>query len=116
MFTEPGTPVERDIKHKIDLLPGATPPAQRQYRLSPVELAEIRRQLDSYLAKGWVHPSCSPYGAPVLFARKADGSLHMCVDYRALNQQTVKDKYPLPQIDDLLDRLAHANVISSIDL
>ena len=86
VFAEPGTPVERAIKHKIDIQPGSVPPAQRQYRLSPAKLAEVRRQLDDYLAKGWVRPSCSPYGAPILFARKADGSLRMCVDYRALNR------------------------------
>ena len=86
MFAEPGTPVERSIKHRIDIEPGATPPAHRQYRLSPAELAEVRRQLDMYLEKGWVRPSCSPYGVPILFARKADGSLRMCVDYRALNK------------------------------
>ena len=72
--------------------------------------------MDDYLAKGWIRPSTSPYGAPVLFARKPDGSLRMCIDYRALNKQTRKDKYPLPRIDDLLDRLSKATVFSTLDL
>ena len=84
--------------------------------MSPTELAEVRRQLDDYLQKGWIRPSTSPYGAPILFVRKKDGSLRMCVDYRALNAQTILDKYPLPRIEDLLDRLACAKCISSLDL
>ena len=116
LFAEPGTPPERDVKHAVDILPDSKPPAQRTYRMSPAELAEVRRQLDKYLEKGWVRPSTSPYGAPILFVRKKDGTLRMCVDYRALNKQTRLDKYPLPRIDDLLDRLSSARVISSIDL
>ena len=84
--------------------------------MSPSELAEVRKQLDEYLAKGWVRPSTSPYGAPILFVRKKDGSLRMCIDYRALNKQTKPDRYPLPRIDDLLDRLTRAFYLSSIDL
>ena len=116
IFEDPGKPPPRQVKHRIDLLPGARPPAQRTYRMSPTELAEVRRQLDGYLEKGWIRPSTSPYGAPILFVRKKDGSLRMCVDYRALNAQTILDKYPLPRIEDLLDRLARANCISSLDL
>ena len=116
LFEEPGAPPPRAITHKIEVAPGAKPPAQRTYRMSPTELAEVRRQLDSYLAKGWVRPSVSPYGAPILFVCKKDGTLRMCIDYRALNKQTVRDQYPLPRIDDLLDRLSKARVISSIDL
>ena len=86
------------------------------YRTSPTKLAEVRRQLDEFLSKGWIRPSTSPYGAPVLFVRKKDGSLRMCIDYRALNKQTRLDKYPLPRIDDLLDRLCEAKVLSSINL
>ena len=84
--------------------------------MSPTELAEVRHQLDNYLQKGWIRPSTSPYGAPILFVRKKDGSLRMCIDYRTLNTQTVLDKYPLPRIEDLLNRLARAHCISSLDL
>ena len=71
--------------------------------MSLVELAEVRKQLDEYLSKGWIRPSTSPYGASILFSRKKDGTLRMCIDFRALNQQTKPDKYLLPRIDDLLD-------------
>ena len=114
IFVEPGTPPARQVKHNIELYPGVHPPAQRTYRMSPTELAEVRRQLDGYLHKGWIRPSTSPYGAPILFVWKKDGSLRMYVDYHALNAQTVLDKYPLPRIEDLLDRLARAHCISSL--
>lgn len=84
--------------------------------MSPAELAEVRRQLDEYLEKGFIKPSTSPYGAPILFARKKDGTLRMCVDYRALNKMTKRDAYPIPRIDDLLDRLTNATIFSKIDL
>ena len=86
LFQEPGTPPKRSITHKIEVLPGSKPPAQRTYRMSPSELAEVRRQLDTYIEKGWVRPSTSPYGAPILFVRKKDNTLRMCIDYRALNK------------------------------
>ena len=86
------------------------------YRMSPAELAEVCRQLDGYLSKGWVIPSSSSYGAPILFVRKKDGTLRICIEHRALNKQTKLDWYPLPKIDDLLDRLDNSGVISSIDL
>ena len=76
----------------------------------------MRKQLDTYLEKGWIRPSSSPYGAPILFACKKDGSLRMCVDFRALNLQTRKDVYPLPRIEDLLDRLTRAHYFTKIDL
>ena len=79
-------------------------------------MAEVRRQLDEYLEKGFIRPSTSLYGAPMLFARKKDGTLRMCVDYRALNKNTKKDAYPIPRIDDLLDRLQKARIFSKIDL
>ena len=84
--------------------------------MSPAELAEVRRQLDDYLAKGFIQPSTSLYGAPILFARKKDGTLQMCVDYRSLNKMTKKDVYPIPRIDDLLDRLTDVTIFSNIDL
>ena len=84
--------------------------------MSPTELAKVCRQLDDYLAKGFIQPSTSPYCAPILFARKKDGTLRMCVDYRSLNKMTKKDVYPIPRIDDLLDRLTNATIFSKIDL
>lgn len=86
------------------------------YRLSPAELQEVKTPVKYLLEKGFIQPSTSPYGSPVLFVPKANGKLRMCIDYRALNKITVKNKYPLPRIDDLLDRLQGATVFSSIDL
>ena len=71
--------------------------------MSPVELAEVRKQLDEYLSKGWIRSRTFPYGGPILFAKKRYGTSRICIDYRALNQQTRLDKYPLPRINDLLD-------------
>ena len=84
--------------------------------MSTVELADDRRQLDEYLAKGWIRPSCSLYAAPIVFIRKKTGELCMMVDYRALNRQTKKDIYSLPRIDDLLVKLSQATCLSAIDL
>ena len=112
----PGMPVERAITHKIELEPGARPPYHHQYRVSAAELAKVRHQLDDYLEKGWIRPSSSSYGAPIVFIRKNTGELHMMVDYRAPNCQTKKDIYPLPRIDDLLDKLSKAMCLSAIDL
>ena len=84
--------------------------------MSPKELDELKKQLDDLLAKGLIQPSKSPYGAPVLFVKKKDGSMRMCVDYRALNKQTIKNKYPLPRIEELLDRLHGAKCFSGLDL
>ncbi|GJP78554.1 hypothetical protein CLOP_g8845, partial [Closterium sp. NIES-67] len=86
------------------------------YRLSPTELTDMKKQIEYLLAKGLIRPSTSPYGAPVLFTPKPDGSLRMCIDYRALNKQTIKNKYPIPRIDDLLDQLRGATVFSKLDL
>ena len=116
VFEPPGMPVECAINHKIELEPGDTPPYHRQYCVSAAELAEVRRQLDEYLEKGWIRLSSSPYGAPIVFIRKKTGELRMTVDYRALNCQTKKDIYPLPRIDDLLDKLSKAMCLSAIDL
>ena len=116
VFEPPGMPAERDTVHRIKLEPGSVPPYKRQYRVSAAELAEVRRQLDEYLEKGWIRPSCSPYGVPIVFIRKKTGELRMTVDYRALNRQTKKDVYPLPRIDDLLDKLSKAKFLSTIDL
>ena len=80
------------------------------------ELAEMKKQIEELLEKGYVRPSTSPWGAPVLFVKKKDGTMRMCVDYRALNEVTIKNKYPLPRIDDLFDQLKGASVFSKVDL
>ena len=84
--------------------------------MSAADLAEVRRQLDEYLAKGWIKPSCSPWGAPIIFIRKKTGEFRMTVDYHALNSQTKKDVYLLPHIDNLLDKLVYACFLTAIDL
>jgi hypothetical protein len=111
-----GLPPERDSGHTIPLEPGHQPPAKRMYRLSPSEQEEVRKQVTDLLAKGYIEPSRSPFGAPVIFVAKADGTLRMCLDYRALNKITVKRRYPMPNITDLFDQLQGARVFSSLDL
>lgn len=113
----PGLPPKRSIDHKIELLPGADmPPHRACYRMSPLELEESRNQVEDYLARGYIRPSLSPYGAPILFARKKNGKLRMCIDYRALNSLTRKNSFPLPRIDELLENLAGAYYFSKLDL
>jgi hypothetical protein len=112
----PGLPPRRDVDHKIDLVPGSTPPSKPSYRMSPAELVEVQKQLNEYLEKGFIEPSNSPYGAPVLLVKKKDGSMRMCCDLRALNAITIKNKYPLPRIDEMLDQLHGAQMFSKIDL
>ena len=114
----PGFPPDRGegTQHVIQLVPGAQPPAPRRYRLSPRERQEVEDHVAKLLKKGFAQPSNSPFGAPILFVPKPDGSLRLVVDYRALNKLTIKDKYPLQRIDDLLDRLTGARVFSALDL
>jgi len=109
-------PPRRGIDHVIEVVLGVAPPAKAPYRMSHEELKEFKVQLEELFAKRYIKPSKSPYGAPVLFVHKKDGMLRMCVDYRALNKVTVKNRYPLPRIDDLFDRLSGAKVFSRIDL
>ncbi|KAJ9515656.1 hypothetical protein QJQ45_002705 [Haematococcus lacustris] len=111
-----GLPPERPIGHTIPLQPGCKPPALPAYRMTQPELAEMKKQITAFLAQGIIEPSSSPYAAPVLFVKKKSGELRMCVDYRQLNKQTLKDQYPLPRIDDLFDKLAGCTVFSSLDL
>ena len=99
----PGLPPNRGTVEAIPLAPGALPQYRPGYRLSPVELEEVKRQVKDLLAKGYIQPSSSPWGAPVLFVAKPDGSLRMAIDYRKLNKCTVANRWPLPRIDDLLD-------------
>jgi hypothetical protein len=112
----PGMPPDRDIEFVIDLVPGTFPIAKRPYRMAASELAELKRQLEELQQSGFIRPSSSPWGAPVLFVKKKDRSMRMCVDYRALNEVTIKNKYPLPRIDDLFDQLKGAKYFSKIDL
>ncbi|GKC82654.1 putative reverse transcriptase domain-containing protein [Tanacetum coccineum] len=101
----PGLPPMRQVKFQIELVPGATPVARAPYRLAPSELQELSTQLQELSDKGFIRPSSSPWGAPVLFVKKKDGSFWMCIDYRELNKLTVKNRYPLSRIDDLFDQL-----------
>ncbi|GKF54308.1 hypothetical protein Tco_0161218, partial [Tanacetum coccineum] len=95
----PGLPPTRQVEFQIDLVPGAAPVARAPYRLAPSEMKELSEQLKELSDKGFIRPSSSPWGAPVLFVKKKDGSFRMCIDYRELNKLTVKNRYPLPRID-----------------
>ena len=112
----PGVIPDREVEFSIELLPGTTPISIVPYRMAPSELRELKVQLQELLEKGFIQPSVSPWGAPVLFVKKKDGTMRLCIDYRQLNQVTVKNKYPLPRIDDLFDQLQGACVFSKIDL
>ncbi|GJU98207.1 putative reverse transcriptase domain-containing protein [Tanacetum coccineum] len=112
----PGIPPERQVEFQIDLIPGATPIAKTLYRLAPSKMKELMSQLQELLDKGFIRPSSSPWGAPILFVKKKDGSMRMCIDYRELNKVTMKNVYPLPRIDDLFDQLQGARWFSKIDL
>jgi hypothetical protein len=112
----PGLPPERDVEFVIELKPGTTPISRRSYRMPSNELAELKTQLQDLLEKGFIRPSSSPWGCPAIFVKKKDQTLRMCVDYRPLNEVTIKNKYPLPRIDILFDQLTEARVFSKIDL
>ncbi|XP_073219602.1 uncharacterized protein [Cicer arietinum] len=112
----PGLPPDREIEFSIDLVPNTHPISIPPYRMAPAELKELREHLQDLLDKGFIRPSSSPWGAPVLFVKKKDGSMRLCVDYRQLNKIIVKNKYPLPHIDELFDQLQGAQCFSKIDL
>ncbi|GJS61018.1 putative reverse transcriptase domain-containing protein [Tanacetum coccineum] len=112
----PGLPPTRQVEFQIDLIPGAAPVARAPYRLAPSEMKELSEQLKELSDKGFIRPSSSPWGALVLFVKKKDGSFWMCIDYRELNKLTVKNRYPLPRINDLFDQLQGSSVYSKIDL
>ncbi|KAJ0636963.1 putative nucleotidyltransferase, Ribonuclease H [Helianthus annuus] len=118
VFSEdlPGLPPHRQVEFQIELAPGAAPVARAPYRLAPSELVELSKQLQELLEKGFIRPSSSPWGAPVLIVKKKDGTFRMCIDYRELNKVTVKNRYPLPRIDDLFDQLQGSCYYSKIDL
>ncbi|GJX74376.1 putative reverse transcriptase domain-containing protein [Tanacetum coccineum] len=112
----PSLPPTRQVEFQIDLMPGSAPVARAPYRLAPPEMKDLLEQLQELSDKGFIRPSSSPWGAPVLFVKKKDGSFRMCIDYRELNKLMVKNRYPLPRIDDLFDQLQGSSVYSKIDL
>jgi hypothetical protein len=111
-----GLPPDREIEFTIDLFPGTQPIHKAPYRMAPAELKELKQQLQELLDRGFIRPSVSPWGAPVLFVQKKDGLMRLCIDYHELNRVTIKNKYPFPRIDDLFDQLKEATVFSKIDL
>jgi hypothetical protein len=109
-------PPDQDVEFIIELQPGMTPISRQPYKMTPKELAELKVQLNELLDKGYIHPSSSPWGCLALFVKKKDQSLRLCVDYRPLNTVTIKNKYTLPCIGILFDKLAGARVFSKVDL
>jgi len=106
----------REVEFSIDLVSGTGPVSMAPYRMAPMELVELKKQIEELMAKQFIRPSTLPWGAPVLLVKKKDGSSRLCVDYRQLNKMTIKNKYPLPRIDDLMDQLHGSAVFSKIDL
>jgi hypothetical protein len=96
-------PSNREIEFSINLLPGTAHISKRPYRMDVKDLSELKKQIEELLAKGFIYPSLSPWGAPSIFVDKKDGTTRMCMDYRSLNDVTIKNKYPLPRIEDLFD-------------
>jgi hypothetical protein len=112
----PGMPPDRDIEFSIELLPGTAPISKRPHRMDVKDLVELKKQIEELLEKGFIRPSSSPWGAPVLFVSNKDGSRRMCVDYKSLNEVTIKNKYPLSWIEDLFDQIKGAKIFSKVDL
>ena len=112
----PGIPLVREVDLSIKILPGTTPTSRAPYRMAPTELKELKIQLQELLDKGFIRPSVSPWGAPMLFVKKKDDTLRMCIDYRQINKVTMENKYTLPRIEDIFDQLKGAGVFLKIDL
>ena len=102
--------------HEIELILGAQPIAKAPYKMSPSKALELKSKLNRLLEQGFIKPSVSPWGAPILFQKKKDGTFHLCIDFRGLNQCTIKNKYPLPRVDELFDQLHGASYFTKIDL
>nr|GFC52770.1 putative reverse transcriptase domain-containing protein [Tanacetum cinerariifolium] len=111
-----GIPPVREVEFNIELISGAEPISKAPYRMALIELKELKDQLQELLERGFIRPSVSPWGAPVLFVKKKDGSMRLCIDYRELNKITIRNRYPLPRIDDLFDQLQGAMHFSKVDL
>jgi len=109
-------PPSREVEFSIDLVPGTSLVSMAPYRIAPAEFVERKKQIEEFMAKQFIRPSTSPWEAPVLLVKKKDGSSRLCVDYKVLNKMTMKNKYPLPKIDDLMDQLHGSSVFSKIDL
>jgi hypothetical protein len=107
----PGMPPDRDIEFSIELIPGTAPIYKRPYGMNVKDLAELKKQIDDLLSKGYIRPSSSPWGSPILFVDKKDATRRMCIDYRPLNDVTIKNKYPLPRIGDLFDQMKSAKIL-----
>jgi hypothetical protein len=112
----PRLPPKREIDLSVDSIPGAAQVSKAPYIMSAPELKELQMQLEQLMKKGHIRPSISPWGAPILFLKKKDGTLRLCIDFRQLNKAIVKNKYPLPRIDDLFDQIRGAKIFSKIDL
>jgi hypothetical protein len=112
----PGMPPDHNIEFLIELLPGTPPISKRPYRMTMNELVELKKQIAEFQAKGFIRPSPSPWGAPVLFVEKKEGTQQMCLDYRSLNEVTIKNKYPLLRIEDLFDQMKGASIFLKINL
>jgi hypothetical protein len=112
----PGLPPRRDIEFSIELAPRAVSVSRTPYRMSTPELDELKMQLKEMMDKGYIQPSVSPWGAPILFIKKKESTLRLCIDYMKLNKVTIKNKYPLPRIDELFDQLGGVSIFSKIDL
>jgi hypothetical protein len=112
----PGLPPKRDIDFSLNLMPGAAPVSKTPYDMSTPELKELQMHLEELIKKGYISPSVSPWGTLVLFVKKKDGTLILCIEFRQLNTVTVKNKYHLPRIDDLFDQLKDVRIFSKIDL
>jgi hypothetical protein len=112
----PGMPPDRDIEFVIDLMPGTAPTYKRPYMMATQQLAKLKEHIKELLEKGYIHPSSYPWGAPVIFVSKKDGTERLLMDYYALNDVTIKNKYPLPRIDDLFNQLRGMCVFSKIHL
>jgi hypothetical protein len=112
----PCLPPRRDIEFSIELVPGVVLMSRAPYRMSTLELVELKLQLKDMLEKGYIRPSVPPWGAPAFLVKNKDGTLKLCIDYRQLNKMTIKNKYPLPRIDDFFEQLRGATIFSKIDL
>ncbi|KAL4362887.1 hypothetical protein GQ457_04G023120 [Hibiscus cannabinus] len=116
LYELPGLPPTQEVEFGIDIQPGTNPVSITPYRMTLIELKELKKQLEEFQDKGFIRPNTSPWGAPILFVKNKDGTIRLCIDYQQLNRVTIKNKYPLPRIEDLFDQLRDASVFSKIDL